>query len=650
MQAYAILSDPEKRRMYDATGEADFADFDMDDFLSSGVLDAFFHEMMEETGMAEEMMAELGGDVKMGDLKASFESFLKASMGMSTGPVLMPDGTVIDAADVPSLREMEEMDGLGALGGLGEASGMDGLVRLIGRPDADSDLEDLSDAEALDDVLQLFAEIDGLNGEDELSDMDLLQMMMTRRKARIPGTLSGIPHGDGDTGPHRKGRLAGDRGGMGRRGLNDIHRFRGIGAKRAGGSGSMRNRDGESSSRREETAILDCDEEKALVEMLTMLQGPSGGRKRGQGNTSASAPQGASVVRARGTNVETRADNGHPAGARAAASSGLRERGVGGSRSGRRCHGAKSGLRATAARKSSLGKHGAPKAGAVAAMFYDDESAEESASGERELSYGKGHNLDEVSEDTQGGMKPSTQKSQELGLPTPGVCADLTCAFHRLGGLIPLVWHVLKRYHYGEALAWVVRVLLPLSQLHSRPPLTEHLSLKSVNKLIDMHLHAPSGIAVMSVNAFRRQASTIDISLPIEQQWFAAAKQGQLVHMKKLFAEVDTGKHPSHTCAALLGAQARGIGHTALHWASSAGKLETMTWLIQMGADINAANSGGSRPLHSAVSSGQFEAAELLLSHGADKNATDEFGDSAIDVAKQRGMSAMLELLKAAPA
>ena len=49
-QAYSVLSDPEKRRVDDATGEVDMADFDMDEFLSSGVLGDFFMEMMAETG------------------------------------------------------------------------------------------------------------------------------------------------------------------------------------------------------------------------------------------------------------------------------------------------------------------------------------------------------------------------------------------------------------------------------------------------------------------------------------------------------------------------------------------------------------------------------------------------------------------------
>ena len=39
----------------------------------------------------------------MEELQASFESFFKASMGMSAGPVLMPDGSTVPAHMVPSM-------------------------------------------------------------------------------------------------------------------------------------------------------------------------------------------------------------------------------------------------------------------------------------------------------------------------------------------------------------------------------------------------------------------------------------------------------------------------------------------------------------------------------------------------------------------
>ena len=41
-----------------------------------------------------------GDDVNIDELQESFESFFKASMGFGDGPVLMPDGSTIDAASV----------------------------------------------------------------------------------------------------------------------------------------------------------------------------------------------------------------------------------------------------------------------------------------------------------------------------------------------------------------------------------------------------------------------------------------------------------------------------------------------------------------------------------------------------------------------
>mmetsp|Transcript_17129 Transcript_17129/g.28686 ORF Transcript_17129/g.28686 Transcript_17129/m.28686 type:complete len:422 (-) Transcript_17129:525-1790(-) len=139
-EAYSVLSDEQKRRLYDATGEAELTDFDMDEFLNSGMLDEFFREMMAETGLAEEMMEEFGGDVGMGDLQASFESFFKASMGISGEDVLMPDGSRMPAASVPKMQELGALgadedelgDMIAAMGGLGGIGGLgpDALKKL----------------------------------------------------------------------------------------------------------------------------------------------------------------------------------------------------------------------------------------------------------------------------------------------------------------------------------------------------------------------------------------------------------------------------------------------------------------------------------------------------------------------------------------
>lgn len=60
-------------------------DLNIDEFMASGAIDEFFQEMMEESGMMEEMMEAYGDDVDVKELQASFESFFKASMGFSDG-------------------------------------------------------------------------------------------------------------------------------------------------------------------------------------------------------------------------------------------------------------------------------------------------------------------------------------------------------------------------------------------------------------------------------------------------------------------------------------------------------------------------------------------------------------------------------------
>ena len=69
-EAYAVLSDAEKRRVYDATGTLEMTDVDIEEFMSSGVIEEFFQEMMLESGMMDEMAEMYGDDVSMGELQS----------------------------------------------------------------------------------------------------------------------------------------------------------------------------------------------------------------------------------------------------------------------------------------------------------------------------------------------------------------------------------------------------------------------------------------------------------------------------------------------------------------------------------------------------------------------------------------------------
>ncbi len=67
-------------------------------------------------------------------------------------------------------------------------------------------------------------------------------------------------------------------------------------------------------------------------------------------------------------------------------------------------------------------------------------------------------------------------------------------------------------------------------------------------------------------------------------------------------------------------------GRTALHWACRGVHLEIVRFLVESGADVNAADGNGIVPIHSAAVRNNAEAIALLLAGGADIDAK-EFGE-----------------------
>lgn len=122
-----------------------------------------------------------------------------------------------------------------------------------------------------------------------------------------------------------------------------------------------------------------------------------------------------------------------------------------------------------------------------------------------------------------------------------------------------------------------------------------------------------------------------------EQYFLGAVQKGNLEEVRGLLAE-----NPK-----LVNAR-RDDGWTSLHFASRGSK-DMAELLIAKGADVNA-KCLGYTPLHEASSSGHKELAELLIAKGAKVNAKSAGGSSPLHIAAYSGRTNVVELLIASGA
>jgi ankyrin repeat protein len=82
-----------------------------------------------------------------------------------------------------------------------------------------------------------------------------------------------------------------------------------------------------------------------------------------------------------------------------------------------------------------------------------------------------------------------------------------------------------------------------------------------------------------------------------------------------------------------------------LFLASGEGRLDVVRYLLDQGADVNAAEQFGDTALTEAVFNNQFATAKELLFRGAEVNAIGD-GGTALDIAINRNNAAMADLLR----
>jgi ankyrin repeat protein len=87
-------------------------------------------------------------------------------------------------------------------------------------------------------------------------------------------------------------------------------------------------------------------------------------------------------------------------------------------------------------------------------------------------------------------------------------------------------------------------------------------------------------------------------------------------------------------------------GDRPLHRAAMEGRTETARALIELGADVNAADNFGWRPLHWAADGGHMDMIRLLIQKGAQANAADSDNQTAAHWADVNGHAEAATFLK----
>ena len=113
----------------------------------------------------------------------------------------------------------------------------------------------------------------------------------------------------------------------------------------------------------------------------------------------------------------------------------------------------------------------------------------------------------------------------------------------------------------------------------------------------------------------------------------------------RLMALVTTDPNPAGTARA-TGA----YGMTPLHWASRAGSLQCLRWLLELGVEVDARNDAHRTSIQLAAECGRAEAVKLLAAAGADLDTQDRKGRTPLHRATYEGHAEAAEALLAAGA
>ena len=103
---------------------------------------------------------------------------------------------------------------------------------------------------------------------------------------------------------------------------------------------------------------------------------------------------------------------------------------------------------------------------------------------------------------------------------------------------------------------------------------------------------------------------------------------------------------PSSRSCVARGAEINGAGWTPLIYAATGGHADVARYLIDAGANVNAASPNGTTALMMAVRGGHAAVVDLLLASGAEVGHRNEAGATALAWAKRGGFDAIARALR----
>lgn len=112
------------------------------------------------------------------------------------------------------------------------------------------------------------------------------------------------------------------------------------------------------------------------------------------------------------------------------------------------------------------------------------------------------------------------------------------------------------------------------------------------------------------------------------------------------FGHLEVARYLLENGAQVNAAATNGTGYNALTGAVTGGHAEIVAWLLENGADPNYRYGPGYTPLLAAAANGHLEIVKELLHYGADLLAKTNDGKSAVSIADERKYTAVVQFLR----